>query len=233
MDFIVMPFYVRYGQEITLPDTKGMEVGEAAKLLENRGFKVITKDPKFTTALEPGHVYEQTPAPLSKVKSGRRVYLTPSLEERLLTVPDIIGLSQRNAYLKIERTGFKIDSIFYDFSNKILEGAVIAQSIPANLEAKRGTPIWITVSLGPQPDDFTVPKLRGKSLANAKELIVKAGLKEGNISYRLEEDRLPFTIIWQSINPGTKLKERTAIELIVSITDIEQIPDPPEEKEEL
>ena len=233
MDFIVMPIYIRYGQEITLPDTQGMEVEEAAKLLKNRGFKVITKDPKFTTALDPGHVYEQTPVPLSKVKIGRRVYLTPSLEERLLTVPDIIGLSKRNAYLIIERTGFKIDSIFYDFSNKIFEGAVIAQSIPANLEAKRGTPIWITVSLGPQPDIFTVPKLRGKSLANAKELIIKAGLKEGIISYRLEEDRLPFTIIWQSISPGTKLKERVAIELIVSITDIEQIPDPPEEKEEL
>ena len=233
MDFIVMPIYVRYGQEIILPDTQGMEIEEAAKLLESRGFKVVEKDPKFTTALKPGHVYEQTPAPLSKVKKGRRVYLTPSLEERLLTVPDIIGLSQRNAYLKIERTGFKIDSIFYDFSNKILEGAVIAQSIPAKLEAKRGTPIWITVSLGSQPNIFSVPNLRDKSLVNAKDLIVKAGLKEGNISYSLDEDLIPFTIIWQSINPGTKLKKRVSIDLIVSITDIDQIPDPPEEKEEL
>ena len=233
MDFIVMPIYVRYGQVIILPDTQGMEIGEAAKLLENRGFKVIEKEPKFTTALEPGRVYEQTPVPLSKVKTGRRVYLTPSLEERLLTVPDIIGLSQRNAYLKIERTGFKIDSVFYDFSNKILEGAVIAQSIPAKLEAKRGTPIWITVSLGSQPNIFSVPNLRDKSLVNAKDLIVKAGLKEGNISYRLEEDLIPFTILWQSIDPGTKLKERVKIDLIVSITDIDQIPDPPEENEEL
>lgn len=233
MDFIVMPIYVRYGQVKILPDTQGMEIGEAAKLLENRGFKVIEKEPKFTTTLEPGRVYEQTPVPLSKVKTGRRVYLTPSLEERLLTVPDIIGLSQRNAYLKIERTGFKIDSVFYDFSNKILEGAVIAQSIPAKLEAKRGTPIWITVSLGSQPNIFIVPNLRDKSLVNAKDLIVKAGLKEGNISYRLEEDLIPFTILWQSIDPGTKLKERVKIDLIVSITDIDQIPDPPEENEEL
>lgn len=233
MDFIVMPIYVRSGQEIILPDTQGMLVEEAARLLESRGFNVVEKDPKFTTALEPGRVYEQTPAPLSKVKRGRRVYLTPSLEERLLTVPDIIGLSQRNAHLMIERTGFKIDSVFYDFSNKILEGAVIAQSIPAKLEAKRGTPIWITVSLGPQPNIFSVPYLRDKSLVTAKDLIVKAGLKEGNISYRLEEDLIPFTIIWQSINPGTRLKERLSIDLIVSITDIDQIPDPPEERDEL
>jgi len=233
MDFIVMPIYVRYGQEIILPDTHGMEIGEATKLLENRGFRVIEKDPKITVSLEPGRVYEQMPAALSKVKRGRRVYLTPSLEELLLTVPNIIGLSQRNAYLKIERKGFKIDSVFYDFSNRILEGAVIAQSIPAKLEAKRGTPIWITVSLGPQPNIFSVPNLRNKSLVNAKDLIIKAGLKEGNISYRLEEDLIPFTIIWQSINPGIKLKERVKIDLIVSITDIDQIPDPPEENEEL
>jgi len=70
MDFIVMPIYVRYGQEIILPDTQGMDIGEATRLLEHRGFKVIEKEPKITTALEPGRVYEQTPAPLSKVKTG-------------------------------------------------------------------------------------------------------------------------------------------------------------------
>ena len=233
MDFIVMPIYVRSGEAVILPDTEGMLLGEAITLLENRGFKVIEKGPKFTTSIEPDRVYEQTPAPHSEVKKGRRVYLTPSLEERLLIVPDIIGLSQRNAYLKIERAGFKIDSIYFDYSNKILERAVIAQSIPANLEAKRGTPIWIIVSLGRQPDNFIVPYLKGKSLTNAKELIAKAGLKDGSISYRLEEDLIPFTILWQSINPGNKLKERKAIELIVSITNTDQIPDPPEIKDEL
>ena len=53
MDFILMPIYVRYGQAIILPDTQGMEIEEATKLLENRGFRVITKEPKFATTLEP------------------------------------------------------------------------------------------------------------------------------------------------------------------------------------
>ncbi len=90
MDFFIMPAYVRHGQVVMLPDTQGMVMEDAATLLENRGFIPIEKEPKITTAFEPGRVYEQNPPPFSKVKRGRRVYLTPTLEERLLVVPDIV-----------------------------------------------------------------------------------------------------------------------------------------------
>ena len=229
MDFFVMPAYVRHGQVVTLPDTQGMVIEDAFKLLESRGFIPIEKEPKITTVFDPGRVYEQNPSPFSKVKRGRRVYLTPTLEERLLVVPDIIGLSQRNAKLRIERSGFKIDSVFFDYSEKILEGAVIAQSLPPNIEAKRGTPVWLTVSLGGQPDHFKVPELRGKSLKTAKKMIAKAGLKDGEVSYRLGEDLIPYTVLWQSVKPGTRLNERLPVDLIVSITDLDQIPEPEEE----
>ena len=229
MDFFVMPAYVRHGQVVILPDTQGMVMEDAAKLLESRGFIPIEKEPKITAAFEPGRVYEQNPRPFSRVKKGRRVYLTPTLEEQLLIVPDIIGLSQRNAKLKIDRSGFKIDSVFFDYSEKILEGAVIAQSLPPNIEAKRGTPIWLTVSLGGQPDHFRVPELRGKSLKRAKEMIAKAGLMDGKISYKLGEDLIPYTVLWQSVKPGTRLNKRLPVDLIVSITELDQIPEPEEE----
>jgi len=233
MDFIIMPLYVRHGQIVTLPDTQGMPLEEAITLLKDRDFNPVEREPKLTSAFEPGLVYEQNPAPFSKVKKGRRVYLTPSLEERFITVPDIIGQSKRNASLSMERSGFKIDSIFYDYSERVPEGAIIAQSLPPKIEAKRGTPVWVTVSLGHQPDKFKVPKLLGKSLASAKEMVAKSGFIEGEIVYRIDEELIPYTVLWQSLRAGTLLKERLPIKLIVSITDVSQIPEPPETEEEI
>ena len=132
----------------------------------------------------------------------------------------------------MERSGFKIDSIFYDYSKRIPDGAIISQSLPPNIEAKRGTPVWVTVSLGNQPDIFTVPNLLGKSLASAKELIAKSGLLEGEINYRIDEELIPFTVLWQSLKAGKILKERAHIKFIVSINDISEIPEPPEFEEE-
>ena len=233
MDFIIMPLYVRQGQVVTLPDTKGMMLEDAITLLKDKGFNPVEKEPKLTTTFEPGHIYEQNPAPFSKVKKGRRVYLTPSLEESFIAVPDIIGLSKRNASLFMERTGFKIDSIFYDYSDRIPDGAIIAQSLPPNIEAKRGTPVWVTVSLGNQPDNFKVPKLLGASLSSAIEMVAKSGLIEGKVNYRIDEELIPFTVLWQSLKAGTKLTERVSINLIVSITDVSQIPEPPDIEEEI
>ena len=233
MDFIIMPVYVRQGQVVTLPDTQGMELEDAITLLKDKGFNPVEKEPKLTTSIEPGHIYEQSPAPFSKVKKGRRVYLTPSLEEKFIVMPDIIGLSKRNASLSMERSGFKIDSIFYDYSDRIPDGAIIAQSLPPDIEAKRGTPVWVTVSLGNQPNNFKVPKLLGVSLSSAKELVAKSGLIEGEINYRIDEELIPFTVLWQSLKAGTKLTERASINLIVSITDVSQIPDPPDFEDEI
>jgi len=233
MDFIIMPLYVRQDQVVTLPDTQGMMLEDAITLLKDKGFNPIEKEPKLTATIESGHVYEQTPAPFSKVKKGRRVYLTPSLEESFITVPDIIGLSKRNASLFMERSGFKIDSIFYDYSNRIPDGAIIAQSLPPSIEAKRGTPVWVTVSLGNQPDNFKVPKLLGVSLSSAKEMVAKSGLTEGEINYRIDEELIPYTVLWQSLKAGTKLSERVSINLIVSITDVSEIPEPPDIEDEI
>jgi len=233
MDYVIMPLYVREGQVVTLPDTQGMLLEDAMSLLKDKGFNPVEKDPKLTTAFEPGRVYEQNPAPFSNVKRGRRVYLTPSLEEKFITVPDIIGLSKRNASLSMERSGFKIDSIFYDYSERIPDGAIIAQSLPPNIDAKRGTPVWVTVSLGSQPDIFRVPKLLGKSLASAKEMVAKSGLIEGETNFRIDANLIPFTVLWQSLKAGTILKERVSINLIVSITDVSEIPEPPEFEEEI
>ena len=59
--------------------------------------------------------------------------------------------------------------------------------------------------------------------AKAKSELLKARLKLGKVSYQQNEDLVPYTVLDQSISPGTVLDKSTTIDLIVSILDLQDI----------
>ena len=73
------------------------------------------------------------------------------------------------------------------------------------------------------PDFFQVPQLFGMSMQNAKDLLTKARLKVGKISYQQNEDLVPYTVLDQSIAPGTVLNQTIQVDLVVSILDLKDI----------
>ena len=73
------------------------------------------------------------------------------------------------------------------------------------------------------PDFFQVPQLFGLSMKKAKSELLKARLKLGKVSYQQNEDLVPYTVLDQSISPGTVLDKSTTIDLIVSILDLQDI----------
>jgi beta-lactam-binding protein with PASTA domain len=83
--------------------------------------------------------------------------------------------------------------------------------------------LQITVSQGLPPDFFQVPQLFGMSMQNAKDLLTKARLKVGKISYQQNEDLVPYTVLDQSIAPGTVLNQTIQVDLVVSILDLKDI----------
>ena len=60
-------------------------------------------------------------------------------------------------------------------------------------------------------------------MKNAKSELIKARLKLGKVSYQQNEDLVPYTVLDQSIAPGTVLEQSSGIDLIVSILDLQDI----------
>ena len=79
------------------------------------------------------------------------------------------------------------------------------------------------VSQGVPPNFFQVPNLYGLSQKRAKEELGTAGLRLGSISYRQNEDLIPYTVLDQSISAGTVLEKRAIINITVSILDLNDI----------
>jgi len=216
MDRIVMPFYVRLGAETELPDVVDLELGEAVNLLQGQGFKVLVSDSVYDTHYKKGHIVEQMPSAYSTAKKGRQVYLTVSIGERPIVMPNLFYISPRDAELLLSSYGLELQSVFYEYDDASPEGVVIAQSYPQGQKVKAGTKTSITVSLGPFPERKTVPDLIGKSLDAARRQLQILGVDNIIIEYEETENILPRTVLRQSVAAGIGIDEITSITLTVS-----------------
>lgn len=216
MDRIVMPFYVRLGAETELPDVVDLELGEAVNLLQGQGFKVLVSDSVYDAHYKKGHIVEQMPSAYSTAKKGRQVYLTVSIGERPIVMPNLFYISPRDAELLLSSYGLELQSVFYEYDDASPEGVVIAQSYPQGQKVKAGTKTSITVSLGPFPERKTVPDLIGKSLDAARRQLQILGVDNIIIEYEETENILPRTVLRQSVAAGIGIDEITSITLTVS-----------------
>jgi beta-lactam-binding protein with PASTA domain len=68
-----------------------------------------------------------------------------------------------------------------------------------------------------------MPQLFGLSLEKAEQQLAKSQLPLGRITYRQNEDLVPYTILEQSIVSGTILDKPVPIDVTVSILDLNDV----------
>jgi serine/threonine-protein kinase len=215
-DQLLMPYYIKLGDEIEMPDVIEMHVDEAQKMLTENGFNVLVRDSLYDAFNEIGTVIEQNPYPYALVKEGRRVYLSISIGEKPILMPNLFGVSPREAELILETYGLVLRARNYVYSDMYHEGTVMGQSYPPGQEIKAGSKINITISLGKLKKEMQIPNLVGKSLYEARERLRKLGVEIGDLTYQERDNILPETVLSQSIEPGTSVTHEDKIDLVVS-----------------
>jgi serine/threonine-protein kinase len=216
MDKIVMPLYVQFGNEVDLPDVIEMPVNEAQSLLEEQGFEIVIRDSLYDASHPVGTVIEQNPYPYAVVKEGRRVYLTVSIGEEPIIMPNLFGVSPREAELILVTHELKLGSRNYVYSDRYHEGTVMGQSYPQGQQIKSGSRIDIIISLGQLGVEAVVPDLVGKSLHEARERLRAVKLDIADIEWEERDNILPETIISQSLPAGKSFSPDETIILVVS-----------------
>ncbi len=215
-DRLVMPIYTRHGREVSVPDVVGLTYAAAQMRLSQEGFRIVKAGEQYDSEHEPGVVLFQSPEPGAPAKRGRRVYVTVSKGERFVTMPKVVGGSERNAALELSAQGLVLRNVEYVFSGDYLRDVVCEQSIPEGQIVKQGTEVDIAVSLGPPPDQLVVPHVIGKSLAEAGKIIQRTGLSVGAVRYQVSDKLLPETVIDQAPVAGTAAVMGQTVDLVVS-----------------
>ena len=218
VNYKLMLAITKHGQEVEIPDLFEMSFEEAERAAAKDGFEVVLQEKRYDEYYPSNIVIEQHPIPYSLSKVGRKIRVVVSEGEKLFTMPDVVGISQKEAIFKLEELGVLVpeDSINYLFSDYYPEGVVAEQSPPTGAMLNRGYPASITVSMGSLPNKFIVPDLIALNLKESTHLLRKAGLTVGEVSmiFHLQADS--GVVVEQYPKPGINLEYLSPVNLKIS-----------------
>ena len=220
---IAMPIYIRKGNSIRLINVRGKILDRGINELKISGFNGVVFDTVYTSNIEPQTIIDQYPPSGQKVKKGRTIRLKIARPEKMIDVPSLVGQSKRSAEIKIQQLGLKIDTIYVEYNPDYPKGTVAWQFPKSGDQIRKGFGLQITISEGLPPDFYQVPQLFGLSLNNAKKKLDNSRLKLGKVTYQQNEDLVPYTVLDQSISPGTVLSKSSQINVIVSVLNLQDI----------
>ena len=146
--------------------------------------------------------------------------LMPSLTRQgvEVRVPEVIGLSEREAERLLAAEDLKLSKISEQWSPDVPRGFITAQDPTAGGVVKRGRRISVIVSLGAQ--GTSVPVLEGVTARQAEIMLEGAGLKLGRYA-RAYSDQVSKDIVIATDPPGeTVVEQETAVDLLVSLGSV-------------
>lgn len=143
---------VSKGKElIKVPRITGFTLDSVEKLIRDYGFEIGVKTNEVNDA-PVNTVIKQLPEANEMAEAGTKIDIVVSLgpQDKKVTVPKLVGLSQSTAISTISSSGLVLGSINQEYSKTVPENDVITQSIESGEIVSQGTTIDITISIGPE-----------------------------------------------------------------------------------
>jgi serine/threonine-protein kinase len=181
INFILLPWHVRVGKEVVVPDVIGMTQEEAVKSLKTRGLALGDVRYVADTSAPVGKIVETRPRSGSRTKSGRPVGLDISAGQEKTQVPQVFKLPAKRAQAAIENAGLRVGQVVSQYSARVPEGQVIGTDPGAGLKVPKGSAVNLTVSMGSE-GILEMPLLKGMLLERAKDVLINSGLVLGRVT---------------------------------------------------
>ncbi len=136
---------------VAVPDITGMTQANAVAALRAAGLAegVITQSASATVPL--GQVISQNPTAGTDVAPGTAVSFVVSLGLVQVAVPNLVGLTEAEAYAALEDVGLALGAIVEQADAVVPAGQVIAQGVTAGTMLITGSAVGFVVSMGAVP----------------------------------------------------------------------------------
>jgi len=179
--------YTRHDQSLTLPNLKGLKLEDAESLLHQKKLRYIITDTVFVDKLPKSAIAEQNPAPNSKVKEGRIIYLSINSDAGVtVLMPNLINSSLRYAETVMSGIGLLVGNVTYKpdiAQNAVLDQVWKGMSIQPGAKLPKGATIDLIVGDGSGGALVSLPNLNGLSLIDATNVLQSSLLQLGTIVY--------------------------------------------------
>lgn len=214
-DLVVMPWLVHQQSEIIVPDLTGRTLDEAEAELRRLGLTMTTGEEIHDEGSPPGTVLGQSPPPLRSVRRGRPITVMVSAGEPSVRVPDLVGLTQRQAELALGRVGLGMGRVARTFDPGGSLG-IIAQRPHAGVEVSPATVVGVLVREGHERLWHRMPNLVGSPIARVRDELGRAGFEVRGVTYRPAGEALPGTVLDQWPPAGSRIPTGGSIELVAA-----------------
>lgn len=200
---LFIKIYTHHGQALSVPDFRGLSLTEASQMADDKNLRLQVIDSVFTQGQPGGTVVSQVPSVNSKVKQNRIIFITiNAINPEKMEVPNVVGVSIRQAEATIVSRGFKLGITQYipdPAVNYVLRQLYRGREINPGTKIIKGSKIDLVVGMGLSSDNIPVPNLVGLSLDNARETLSQSILNFGGIIYDNSVETVEDTtnaVIW-------------------------------------
>lgn len=144
-------WYYGAGRYQTTPDVVGMSQAAAAATLEKAGLTLDVTSTAYSERVPDGLLISTKPWPGEHVLKGGTVAAVISAGPERHDVPDLSGLAESDAVRKITGVHLAVGRVSRVWNETVAVGTVVSVSPPSGTALKRGAPVAMVVSKGPQP----------------------------------------------------------------------------------
>jgi len=217
---IYLPFTTNHGQTITVPNLQGMHRDQLEEFLESRDLEYQVDDSAYNAGMAAFLVYQQYPLPGSKVKKGRKIYVSiNSSKPPLVKMPNLINRSYLNAQRELENNGLLLGEtkLIPDLQfNAVLKQQTGGRDIQPGTSIRKGTRIDLVIGDGLSNRELDVPDLKGMPLDEAIALLQGSGLQKGTVIGENNPSVPRNAVIRQKPEAGSRIKEGDVVDVWIS-----------------
>lgn len=185
--FQFLKMYTLHSDSITLPNFTGSTKQELKEYGLTDKFEFVVIDSVYDAGKRKGGIIMQDPLPNSRVKPGRKIYLTvvARMPEQV-AMPDLVDLTLRQAISQLETYGLGVGNL--DYIEDIARNAVLQQTfkgevIKPGTKIEKGSKIDLVIGKGMRDTDVPMPFLIGQNPGEARDRIYKSSLNIGTQFY--------------------------------------------------
>lgn len=185
--FTFLHIFTRHGRSFPVPDFTDLHIERAMQYAERSNLRLEVTDSVYITSRKLGAVVEQNPLPGTYVKANRRVFVTTNANKPMLVdMPDLVGLTLRQAISTLNLQGFKTGVLAFKYDiavNNVLEQHYRGEEVEPNTKIPKGSTIDLLLGRGLSNQKTVLPRIIGLTLTEAHNLLLEASLNLGKTTY--------------------------------------------------
>jgi eukaryotic-like serine/threonine-protein kinase len=182
VSFLTAMRFAIHGREAAVPNFQGLAPAQAEQVALANGLLLSREDRFYSTEIPAGRIVSQEPPAGTKVRRGWRVRVAESLGPQRVTIPNVVGDSERAAEINLQRRGLDVGSVSTISSPELAQDQIIAQSPPPDAQGIISPKVNLLYNAPTAAEKtYIMPDFVGAKLAEATVEVTDAGLKVGGV----------------------------------------------------